>query len=337
MSSPTPRHVVPPAEDLVHPPGADPRWRESYYFSFYDEATGLGGFSSIGKRAAKGQSGFIACLWGPDRPTLVAIGTDVFDAHDNAHDVAGLTYECLQPHERWRVTFDGMLNDGGSEVQCAEEAVRRAGAPGLAQHAVSWDLEFTCERGAFLYEDAAADDRWRELFDGHIDMVGRMTGEVTIDGATVQVDGVAGNDHSWGVRNWFYPDEWRWADIVMDDGPHTTFWRSLVDGEWFGDGALYATTGPERLEGYDEQLTTTERDELPRPTSFEMQLSSAGHERTLHGEVVRIVPVLFTKRGDDRDLISWNDRCLTRLTDPATGAKGWGTVEFCARVERPHT
>src|SRR5262249_26339961 len=110
-----PQSPVPVEEDLVHNPGSDPRWRESYYFSFYDPASGIGAFSSIGKRAKKGQSGHIVGVWGADRPTLVAIDTDTFENHDNDHQVAGLTYRCEEPFARWHIGFEGSLNDGGSE------------------------------------------------------------------------------------------------------------------------------------------------------------------------------------------------------------------------------
>ncbi len=181
-----PEPPIPAQEDLVHSPGTDRRWRESYYFSFYDPESGLGGFTSIGKRARTGHSGHILCLWGEDRPTLVAIDTDTFDDHDDNHQIAGLTYRCDEPFARWHIGFEGSLNDGGSETMCALEAVSPPGSTGLVQRSVSMDLTFVNEAPAYYYAEAARDDRWRELFDGHIDMVGRVTGSVTIDGETIQ-------------------------------------------------------------------------------------------------------------------------------------------------------
>ena len=41
-------------EDRMHHPGADRRWRESYYFSFFDPVHRIGGFSF--DREARGQA-----------------------------------------------------------------------------------------------------------------------------------------------------------------------------------------------------------------------------------------------------------------------------------------
>jgi len=340
MSSEFAQGQIPAEEDLVHTPGADSRWRESYYFSFFDEATGLGGFTSIGKRALKGHSGHILCLWGPDRPTLVSIDTDRYEAHDDNHSIAGLTYRCDEPFARWHIGFEGALNDGGSGKVCAKEAVSPPGSTGLPQHSISIDLTFVPDCPPYYYHEAARDDRWRELFDGHIDMVGRVTGSVTIDGETIDVDATGGNDHSWGVRNWFYPAEWRWADVRMEDAPHLTFWRARLGDEWFGDGAIYTLDAAHALEEYSETVETVEPDGerwKPLATGIKMEFAGGGHRRTVHGEIVRAVPVLFTRQSDDGQLVSWNDRSLVRFTDPESGATGWGNVEFSDRLERPST
>lgn len=317
------------AQDLVHTPSADPRWRESYYFSFYDPATQIGGFTSIGKRPSKGHSGFILCLWGEDRPTLVATAIDKFADHDNHHEVAGLEYECLEPFGEWAIRFRGDLNDGGTEVECRPAAVAPIGAADLPRRSVELDLVFSRDHQPYYYASAAKDDRWRELFDGHIDMVGRVTGSIKVDGETLTVDAAAGNDHSWGIRNWFYPEEWRWMDILTDDGPHLTMWRSRVNGEWFGDGGLYREGGVTALASYSERIDVESRAEKPRPSTIALTAEADGNRLDLRGEVVRAVPVLFTRNESGRRLVSWNDRCLVRFNS----GSGWGNVEFERRLE----
>jgi hypothetical protein len=120
---PTPR----PNDDRVHEPGGDPRWRESYYFSFFGPEAGIGGFSSIGKRPSRGHAGFINVIWGPDMQTLVASEFDTIEGHDDNHSVAGLRYSAEQPFGPWRLDFQGSLNDGGAALECEHRALGPTG------------------------------------------------------------------------------------------------------------------------------------------------------------------------------------------------------------------
>jgi hypothetical protein len=314
-----------PDDDRVHEPRDDGRWRESYYFSFFDTETGIGGFSSIGKRPAKGHAGFVNVIWGPDIPTLIASEFDTFDGHDDSHDVAGLSYRPERPFGPWRLSFDGRLNDGGSSVECDRDALgptERSGAPKVE---VGFDLTFTPDRPPYLYEER---DEWRDLFDGHIDEVGVVEGELRIGGAGHEIRGRGGKDHSWGVRDWFKPREWRWVDVVGAGGPEAELWRAnFDDGGWVGDGALFAGGGWEQLSSYSERVSTAERAGKPLPTGIELELGSETHRLRVGGEVVRAVPIIFSREVDGSRLTSWNDRTLVRCRTEG-GPDAWANVEF---------
>jgi len=318
-------------DDLVHTPGDDPRWRESYYFSFFDPETGIGGFSSIGKRPARGHAGFVNVIWGPDMPTLVASELDSFDQHDDDHSVAGLTYSGEEPFGAWRLAFDGKLNDGGSEIECDEGALGPTARSGAPKVAVSFDLTFSPAETPYLYSER---DEWRDLFDGHIDEVGRVEGEVRIGDRTEKVSGRGGKDHSWGVRDWFKPAEWRWVDLVGSGGPELELWRARIDGEWIGDGALFSGGEAEAITSYSEEVTTSERPRKPRPTGIELEVRAGSGELSMRGDVVRIVPIVFSRDLDGTRLTSWNDRSLLRC-ETESGAEAWANVEFEALLTGP--
>jgi hypothetical protein len=314
------------AEDRVHPPGADRRWRESYYFSFFDSRHRIGGFSSIGKRAASGHSGSINVLWGPDRPSLVASEFDKFDTLDDNHDVAGLTYKAHEPFGVWEVAFDGLLNVGGDGVECDRAALGPAGANTVP---VRYELTFTPTGPPYVYRQRP---EWSELFTGHVDEVATVRGTLTIGDETYEIDGRGGKDHSWGVRNWFAPVAWRWFDLVSDDGPQLTLWRAAFQpGEWTSDGAVFAA-GPAPLDGYVETVSTVEVPGRPKPLprTLRAELTAGGVTRGLTGEVRRVLPVLFTKPGQ----VSWNDRALVECTFD-DGSTGWANVEFAELVREP--
>jgi hypothetical protein len=316
---------VPTAEqDRVHPPRDDPRWRESYYFSFFDETLGIGGFSSIGKRPAKGHTGFINVIWGPEIPTLVASEFGQMDQHDDNHSVAGLEYRAEGEYGPWALSFDGRLNDGGSATECDHDALGSVGRLPAPKVDVGFELSFVPTYPPYLYEER---EEWRDLFDGHVDEVGTVEGELRIGSEHHAVDGRGAKDHSWGVRDWFKPDAWRWLDVVSADAAELALWRASFGGDWIGDGAVYADGKTEALAEYEEQVTTTERPDKPIPSQIELDAGSASQRLHLSGEIVRTVPIMFSKDDNGSRLTSWNDRALVRCAVDG-GGTAWANVEF---------
>ncbi len=316
-----------PHDDRVHEPRSHPRWRESYYFSFFDPRLGLGGFSSIGKRPARGHSGSLNVVWGPDRPTLVASEFDSFERHDDVIEARGLRYASTTPFGPWQVTFDGRLSDGGDGVQCDEAAmgpVERSSAPSID---VAFDLEFRPTAPPYLYRERA---EWHNLFDGHVDEVGRVTGTVTIDGTAHEVDCHGAKDHSWGVRDWYGVEGWRWMDVVGADA-ELTLWRATFDGsEWLDDGAVFTDGRTAELEHYEERVEWAERPRKPRPRTIEVDLTAGGRRTEFTGEVVRVVPTLFGRDHEGRRETAWVDQSLVRCR--SGGKQAWGKIEFEALV-----
>jgi hypothetical protein len=317
-------------DDQMHAPGTDRRWRESYYFSFFDVRHRIGGFSSIGKRAASRHSGSINVIWGPDRPSLVASELDKFDVLNDDHDVSGLTYRAHEPFGVWEIAFEGRLNVGGNGVECAREALGPAGGNTVP---VRYELTFTPSFPPYVYRERP---EWSELFTGHVDEVGAVRGTLTVGGKTWEIDGRGGKDHSWGVRNWFAPAAWRWLDLISDGGPQLTLWRAVFrPGEWVCDGAVF-TDSMAALNGYAETLSTENVPDRPKPlpSSLRAEITAGGITHGLTGEVRRVLPVLFTKDGQ----VSWNDRALVECffdSGPLAGRTGWANAEFAERVREP--
>lgn len=311
-------------EDLIHQPRNDPRWRESYYFSFFDWNLGIGGFSSIGKRPAKGHAGSINVLWGPSIPTLVASEYDSFSEHSDDHAVAGLTYRATKPYGPWELSFAGELNDGGTGVECSHEALGPTGRSPAAKETARFNLTFTPLYSPYLYVER---EEWRDLFDGHIDEIGLVEGELEIGGQTHRIQGRGAKDHSWGVRDWFKPAAWRWIDVLAEDGPELALWRARFDGDWIEDGALYGSDGVDGLSAYEETVETAERPRKPLPAHIRLRATAGSQQLGVEGEVVKVVPIFFGRDLDGGRQVSWNDRALVRCRTDA-GAAAWANVEF---------
>lgn len=326
-----------PRDDGVHRPDpARERWRESWYFKWWDFGQALGGDTTIGYRPARGHSGALNVLWGDGLPTLVAAELDHAPDHTRPHPVAGLTYEQEEPFGAWRIRFDGHLNDGGALAACDPAAVVPAGdSAGVATVPVAYDLRFAPDRPAYRYRD---DPQWDGLFDGHVNEVGRVTGTVTIDGVTRAIDGRGCKDHSWGVRDWARPHGWRWVDMLFGDGgPELSLWRATFDGErWRQDGAIYAGSGAavvaEPIVAFEESVSWADRPGAPRPARWEFAAASASHRLAGSAEIVCAVPLVYPIRDEHgRRTTAWIDRCRYRavLED---GREAVGTVEFQRRV-----
>jgi len=323
--------TIEPRHDLVHEPDpARERWRESYYFSFYDFALGLGGYSSIGYRPSKGYSGSVNMLWGPDRATLVASEKGGHASHDDHHEVAGMKYEASAPFGDWAWTFAGRLNDGGAEVDCDLEAIKGVAESSRDSVDVQYDLTFAPDQPVYMY---AENPEWDGLFDGHLDEVGRVIGSVRIGAQEYEVDGRGSKDHSWGVRDWRRPKGWRWIDVLFEEGPEVTLWRATFDGErWLQDGAIYADGEAEPVTGFREEIAYAPRPPADRPGTWDFTIASDGHQLQGNAEILRCVPLRFPIRdADGNKAIMWNDRTNFRcLMDD--GRVGMGSAEFQIRV-----
>ncbi len=318
---------VDPRHDLVHTP--DPnreRWRESYYFQFFDFNLGIGGFHGPGYRPMKGYSGVLNVLWGVDRGAMVATEKGRYESHDAVHPVGGLEWEIIEPLKKWRIRFDGMLNEGGLDPSVPVEAVVAAAEGEGPQVAAAFDLEFVRDQPAYLYRE---DPRWDGLFDGHIDEVGTVTGSLRIGDDSVEINGRGCKDHSWGVRDWGKPQGWRWADMLFEEGPELTVWRATFDGEeWLDDGAIYVDGAAEPITSFSESVTFAPRPRADRPAVWDFDIASENHRVRGSAEILYVFPLLFPFRTrDGKRGIMWNDRSVFRC-ETDDGRVGYGSAEF---------
>lgn len=322
---------VSPTHDLVHSP--DPsreRWRESYYFQFVDFKQGLGGYHGPGYRPQKGYSGVLHLLWRLNASTLVATEKGKYSRHDAVHPVGGFEWEILEPLKKWRIRFDGRLNDGGVDPALPVEAVVSANEGSQPTLDVAYELVFERDKPAYLYDENPA---WDGLFDGHIDEVGSVKGVLRVGDDSFEIDGRGSKDHSWGARDWGKPKGWRWVDMLFEEGPEVTVWRATFDGEtWIDDGAIYVDGGAEKITTFAESVTFVSRPRADRPASWEFEIASAHHRLRGRGEMICVAPLLFPFRTAEgtRGML-WNDRTVFRC-ELDDGRVGYGSAEFQFRA-----
>jgi len=315
------------SDELIHEPAANPGWRESYYFDFYDPALGIGMWHSVGKRPHKGHSGYALGAWGLH--TLAGIGRDHFSEHKEEHIVAGMRYECVEPLKQWRTTFEGDLGIPAPQLRLDVRSLLPEGQAEMQRVPVKFDLLFTGISPAYTYKDLPV---WKPLFSGHLDQIGRTTGSLVIGDKTYQINGVGGRDRSWGTRDWAYPRMWRFIDLASDEFNLMLWYTEADPGLTMVDG--FVQQGGDFLEvvGYKETLRTEAAagKPIPRSVSFEVQ-TREGRTFNIEGEVMQIMPVVFVKQQNGAPVTSWNDRALVRYRLP-NGVSAWGNIEFGERV-----
>lgn len=183
------------ADEGTHAPTAETHWRESHFFMFYDEAQDLAGFSTMGFRPNEGlcDAGFLLFRRGR-LAYLYPKRDEAFIGPWDHWTLGNLRYEMVEPLAGWRVTLQGD---------------KRARA----------DLSFHGVSPAYDYRDNAQ-TLPAAVADVHYEQAGRVRGTVTLRGQSIPVDAVGHRDHSWGVRDWAGPANWKWITALAagDDG-----------------------------------------------------------------------------------------------------------------------
>lgn len=318
-----------PKDDLIHEPAPHGGWRESYYFDIFDEKLGLGMWHSIGKKPYKGYSGFTLGIWGQE--LLCGVGRDRVAEHTELHRCEGLAYECLEPLKKWRITYKGHLMRPEKRFRLDPKALLPDDNDGVLRVPVEFDLIFIGTSPTYRYED---NPLWRKLFDGHLDQTGRTTGTLTIGEKTYTVDGLGARDRSWGTRDWLWPRRWRFVHVPTEGMNMVLWYAEGDDGTTVLDGFLEEGGRLSNIVHYSEQVQYRSDPEKPVPTAFEILIGTAdGRRRKLEGDVLQIMPVVFSKELAGKRVFSWNDRSLVRYRLP-DGTTAYGNIEFAERVEK---
>jgi hypothetical protein len=133
-------------------------------------------------------------------------------AHGNNRDVASSGYTSFtveEPLKRWHARFDGLVNRT-STLKAARMQVSDTGLTHL-----SADLVF---EGITPVFSAGAGMDQQDWGDGHLEQAGTVTGTITVEGETVNIDCTAMRDHTWGRREYSTLDGHAWCFGIFPSG-----------------------------------------------------------------------------------------------------------------------
>lgn len=184
------------SDEQMHPVGAEAAWSESYYFNFVDPDTGIGMFTRMGFRPGSGWADALHVIYLQGRRVAFTygrrdIGQDL-SVYDGDLAAGDLKLICDEPHQQWRICYDGPAQD----IEDAEILMTRSKArpEGWFKPAgLSMELVFDCLTEPHY---AARGEK------GHFEQSGRVTGHIQLGNESFDVAGYGVRDKSWGPRDW---------------------------------------------------------------------------------------------------------------------------------------
>lgn len=276
-----------PEDDYTHPVGPEENFNESVYFNFFDRAANRGGFVRMGNRPNEGYAEMTVIVWNPDGSAFFNYKRPKIDNNDG-WNAGGLTVEVVTPAEVLTTRYDG------EAVYLADP--RDMQDPGRAfkdnpMRPIVLDL--THSAVGPLYGHVGDPDDGNQFARAHFEQHMKVTGNLTLDGETVAVNGYGLRDHSWGPRYWQSTPSYRWITGNFGDDLGMIV-RTNGDGE--GGGLLHRGQELIRIE---KAVVTTEYQPGSRfHRSLEARLElENGETHQLAGTVKGFIPLRNRRAG----------------------------------------
>jgi hypothetical protein len=318
-------------DDFIHQPTENPNWRESHYWNFFDQKLKIGGYFSIGKRPATKNSGYILALW-KDGRFLYGMDYGKFLEFNDEWEVGSMKFECGDPLKTWRVRYDDLMPDFGSETfRLPREDIIPVSKNDRATIPVKFDLNFQALHDFYNFQLASPD------FDhNYYEQLGRYDGFLQIGDEKYNLAAYGMRNHVWGFRNWFAPKKWRWTSVWFDEGEmYFGVHKVTLDHDTTYGAFLYRNGKNYKVVELSEETKVRNLPDSPKPLPLEIRYElkdETGFSMDIVGKVLHVVPTVFQKKEKDGGtLLSWNDKCLTEYTS-SLGQKAWGELEVVERL-----
>ena len=241
-----------------------------------------------------------------------------------------------EPHKRVTSRFDGAM----TLVTPDQLAAGPRGAGGFSVP-VRWEVEAEAIRPHWdMY--SVLEEKQDFATGGHTEQHHRVSGEITVDGTSLSLDGWGFDDHSHGVRSWDGFGSHIFFNVPFDDFGLNVIAVQGMDGTPAQLIAVVMRDGGEP-DPVTELATPLMADLLGAPHSFEAALRTAsGQELELRIEVLHTFPMTMTEEHNDNiNGLDWEvpgnplmfTECIARY-ETGDGRVGYGHLERSARRER---
>ena len=169
------------ADELLHKPNDNLKWRESYYFNWVDIENKISGFSTIGILPNEKKREFVFLLFHEDKMEVYYkepfLENYIDDVNLMLKDKV-LSYKLIKPFDLWQILFKNrkfMFN-------------------------ITFKTRFPIH--SFGKDSSAS---WHQ----HFESSGIVEGEIVFkNGKHIKINGYGQRDKSWGFRDWHQFDQW---------------------------------------------------------------------------------------------------------------------------------
>jgi hypothetical protein len=251
------------ADDHLHQPTNEQKWREAYYWNWADLENKISGFSTIGIVPNEKRREFVFLLFWDDgrdgnrefyyrEPELEQLKNDI----NLMLQEKKLAYKCIKPLQTWQILYIGR------KVK----------------------LELTFDTRFYLYDfgrDSSAS--WHR----HFEASGKITGEITFkDGTTKRINGFGQRDKSWGYRDWFEFEKWYATHFQFKDwncGMRKDYRKNRIDLS----GSVSDKDGTLPLTEFEiETVNDTDKFNSPLTSTYYMK-DKGGNEYRIKAERIK--------------------------------------------------
>lgn len=268
-------------DDYPHAVGPEANFNESMYFQFHDPTHGISGFLRLANRPNEGTGERTVCLFLPngrlgfgfERPRITG---------NTAMSAAGLIIDVVEPMERLRVGFDGVVHLLGDPTRMVDPKAALAESSTVDCHV---ELEYTALAPA---HEQTFDGPGGSFAPNHYEQLAAVNGTVKVGESAVAVRGHGLRDHSWGPRSWQAPWFYRWLHASSETLGFMVAYFGDPDGSSrrggfvFDDGRLHPC--------YDTEITTL-RDSDDFPSSIQVVIRGTDRRWRFTGDAIASVPL----------------------------------------------
>lgn len=292
------------ADDHLHQPTDELKWREAYYWNWADLESNISGFSTIGIVPNENRKEFVFLLfWDGNRefyyrePELEQFKNDI----NLMLQEKKLAYKCIKPLQTWQISYKGR------KVQ----------------------LDLTFDTRFYLYDfgrDSSAS--WHR----HFEASGIITGEIKFkDGTTKKINGYGQRDKSWGFRDWFEFEKWYATHFQFKDwncGMRKDYRKNRIDLS----GSLSDKDGSIPLAEFEiETVNDTDKFNSPLTATYYMKDKGGNEYRVKAERINKNSFVRFARQfpGGYTELFEQ----MVKMTNLDTGEIGTGMMEHLRTIK----
>ena len=242
-----------PQDDYPHVTGSEPSWREAYSFDFFDPASRLSAFGTLGVHPNLQTGDCVFALWRDDILLAKSAKWDYSvpqEIGEERQHYGPLAFRPIAPFKSWEIFYD----DGYCRMELAFDSIH---AP------------YCWERGG---EGAGASAS------RHYQQQGRYRGVVRVGKDSIPVQGLGSRDHGWGADA--RPGMRRWLAASAQFSEKLAFQvlqMTLADGRDLLFGYVFRGARNEAL--VRSRLSASYSLRNGAPSSGNLELATASGER----------------------------------------------------------